>query len=225
MKKILSVILSVIIILSVCSAAASAETEKRDFEYYKSLSNDELAEMLGSAAYHLYDRKVITAQDLKLIASGLDYMQLYKDNLIAERGFMAIGIISEIAKAATNGNTETTLQDEYSFGQGTFVVGADLKAGTYDITCKSTSDDGFDDSMSGFSDFYADQGMDDYADMFSSISGMYDSIAGMTVETIGKDGLMDKYLTLKSGETARIILEDGMKLELSGGSADLVFVR
>lgn len=223
MKKIISSILIVIMILSAYSIMASAdETTAPNFD---ELTNDQLIFSLMNCLNSLYERKLITGDEQTIIYASLDPDRMHNEDRIQEFTWKALSLLTNGYKTILANKSDENLPEEYSFGQGTFVVGADLKAGTYDITCKSTSDDDFDDSMSGFSDFYAGQGMDDYADMFSSIGGMYDSIAGMTVETIDKDGLMDKYLTLKSGETARIILEDGMKLELSGGSADLVFVR
>ena len=212
MKKIISAILIISLVFSVVSCCAFAEEEPTVKQV-----NDEATRIIMHVLTILVDKGTITKADFAAILTILNCEKMHDNDQLSDQTYKSYKEIYAMMSQ--------DLPNEYSFGQGTFVVGTDLKAGTYDITCKSASDDGFNDSMSGFSDFYAGQGMDDYADMFNSISGMYGSIAGMTVETIGKDGLMDKYLTLKSGENARIILEDGMKLELSGGSADLVFVR
>ena len=116
-------------------------------------------------------------------------------------------------------------ENTYTFGKGTFIVGTDLKAGTYNIICESTDQDDYSDSMSSFGDLYTQYGMQEYADAFSSLGGLADSMKSITVTTYSSRGLMDKYYTLKNNESARIILTDGMQLEISGGTARLEFVR
>ena len=116
-------------------------------------------------------------------------------------------------------------ENTYTFGKGTFIVGTDLKAGTYNIFCESTDQDDYSDSMSSFGDLYTQYGMQEYADAFSSLGGLADSMKSITVTTYSSRGLMDKYYTLKNNESARIILTDGMQLEISGGTARLEFVR
>ena len=130
----------------------------------------------------------------------------------------------DLLKGVKSGSTASA-QTKYTFGQGTYITGLDLQAGTYDLTCKTASTEDIGSSMSDFSDFYSSQGMDDYANMFGSLGGMYDNISGLTVTIYDANGSLNNYLTLKVNETARIILEDGMKLELTGGTSELTFIR
>lgn len=206
MKKIITLILTLCLILSIGqvvyaeSAEESAEF-KQAKEYASKLSNDEMLNLCEYIMGYLGGNGTIEIKNV-----------IYADLLLR-------GVSLESLQATTD-------QTEYSFGQGTFIVGQDLKAGTYDITCTSTSDENMSGSMSGFSDFYASQGMSEYADMFGSLGDMYGSIGGMTVKTYKANAsYSDQYLTLKSGETARIILEDGGKLELTDGSAKLTWIR
>lgn len=206
MKKIITLILTLCLILSIGqvvyaeSAEESAEF-KQAKEYTSKLSNDEMLNLCEYIMGRLGGNGTIEIKNV-----------IYADLLLH-------GVPLESLQATTD-------QTEYSFGQGTFIVGQDLKAGTYDITCTSTSDENMSGSMSGFSDFYASQGMDDFANMFGSLGDMYGSIGGMTVKTYKANAsYSDQYLTLKSGETARIILEDGGKIEISDGTAELTWIR
>ena len=206
MKKIITLILTLCLILSIGqvvyaeSAEESAEF-KQAKEYASKLSNDEMLNLCEYIMGRLGGNGTIEVKNV-----------IYADLLLH-------GVPLESLQATTD-------QTEYSFGQGTFIVGQDLKAGTYDITCTSTSDENMSGSMSGFSDFYASQGMDDFANMFGSLGDMYGSIGGMTVKTYKANAsYSDQYLTLKSGETARIILEDGGKIEISDGTAELTWIR
>lgn len=124
---------------------------------------------------------------------------------------------------------QTMLDDRekptYSFGKGTFVVGLDIRAGTYDTVCKSTDQDDYSNSMNSFSGLYSQYGMQDFADAFGSLGSMAESMKSITVRTISSKGYTDSSYSLKVDETARIILQDGMKLEIDGGSAELTFIR
>ena len=114
---------------------------------------------------------------------------------------------------------------EYTFGEGTYVVGLDLQSGTYDITCESTGDSYYSDSMGALGDIYSGFGLDGYASMFESLGGLADSIDCMYIEIENEKGYTVKYYDLSVGETARIVLEEGYKLDISDGTAKLTFIR
>ena len=116
-------------------------------------------------------------------------------------------------------------QTEYSFGQGTFIVGTDLKPGTYDITCVSANMDSYNESMSSFAGLSEQYGLGDYSDYFGALGGLAESMNYVIVDIQNRNGYTENYLTIKPDETARIILNDGMKLEITNGSVKLVFVR
>ena len=205
MKKFVCLMLSLILMFSLCTISVSADNAEKSEKYIavedasNSLSNTELVSLYGHILQLFVLRGIAT-----------------EDNAVKS---------IQVLNGEYEDKNASVAQTLYTFGQGTFVVGLDLKPGTYDITCKSTSDDGLSSSMSDFSDIYSGYGMDDFADMFGSLGTMYDTISGMTVTTYTKNGIFDNYLTLKLNETARIILEDGGKLELSGGTAELTWIR
>ena len=120
---------------------------------------------------------------------------------------------------------KNTTLDNSTFGKGTFIVGSDLKAGTYDVVCVSTDQDDYSNSMNSFGDLYSQYGMQDFADAFGSLGNMADSMKSITITTYKTNGYRDKYYAIKPDESARVILTDGMSIEIEGGSARLVFVR
>lgn len=207
MKKLSALVLAICLMLSMGQIAYAENAEK----------STELKQAIECVSKLSSDEQIYLCDYIIGVLIGGGSINL-------ESGLMASAIIHGTPLDSLK--TSAPNQTEYSFGQGTFIVGQDLKAGTYDITCTSTSDENMSGSMSGFSDFYASQGMDDFASMFGSLGDMYGSIGGMTVKTYKANAsYSDQYLTLKSGETARIILEDGGKIEISDGTAELTWIR
>ena len=198
MKKFISMMLVLTLLGSLFSVTSFADA-KSDIE------------VMSKIADKLFDTS--DDMDVQVFFSAATYELLRRKIISVEQCNEILSIIQSPDK-----NT-------YTFGKGTFIVGTDLKAGTYNIFCESTDQDDYSDSISSFGDLYTQYGMQEYADAFSSIGGLADSMKSITVTTYSSRGLMDKYYTLKNNESARIILTDGMQLEISGGTARLEFVR
>lgn len=212
-KKLIALLLSIILVFSICSVSAFAEETEEESEY-----KDNTIRLTINLILSCFADNIISYNQTRTMILCFDPDDLKNDCYISDEFYDTLKTLNESFKVDT-----TT---EYSFGQGTFVVGLDLKPGTYDITCESSSGNDMDSSMAGLSDFYNSQGMSEYADMINSMSGMYDTIGGLTVMTYKPNtSYYDQYLTLKAGETARIILEDGGKIEISDGTAKLVWIR
>lgn len=227
MKKLIALLLSLILVFSLCSVSAFAEETPSETEKESEITDVQITYIFFNYLTELDNRGIITRDEYATVLNTINLERLLEDGYMTDDIYKVINTIKALATyAVSNETNETDLPNEYSFGQGTFVVGLDLKPGTYDITCESSSGNDMDSSMAGLSDFYNSQGMSEYADMINSMSGMYDSIGGMIVKTYKAGGSYhDQYLTLKAGETARIILEDGGKIEISDGTAKLVWIR
>ena len=226
MKKLTTLLLSIILIFSLCSVSAFADETTAGKENEIQFTDAQLTELFFRSFATLVGHDVFTADEIIAVLFEIDIDRLHNEKLLADDLYSELKETKDMATALINESNKTNLPNEYSFGQGTFVVGLDLKPGTYDITCESSSGNDMDSSIAGLGDFYASQGMSEYADMFNSMSGMYDTIGGLTVMTYKPNtSYYDQYLTLKVGETARIILEDGGKIEISDGTAKLVWIR
>ena len=206
MKKFISLIMILVVLTSTASGAALAINQndkdtiiKVADTIFKDSTDDNVKIFFAAAAYEMAKRNLITT----------------------EQGNKIIEILN-----STNANSDSKSNPTvYTFGKGTFIVGIDLKAGTYNIFCESTDQDDYSNSMNSFGDLYTQYGMQEYADAFSSLGDLTDSLRSITVTTYSSKGLIDKYYTLKLNESARIILTDGMQLEIKGGSAKLEFLR
>lgn len=221
MKKLITILLCLVFVLSCCPFTAWADNNSSE-----TVSDDQLCLFYLRVVAEMSSRKLLTDDQLGEALTFVNIEKLHDEGLLTDDEYTTLFLLTLALGKKSNTTTESDLPNDYTFGQGTFIVGQDLKAGTYDITCTSTSDEGLSNSMSEFGGIYSNYGMDDYADMFGSLGDMYGSIGGMTVKTYKANAsYSDQYLTLKSGETARIILEDGGKIEISDGTAELTWIR
>lgn len=215
MKKIVSIVLILILAFSLYSISAFADGEiikmlKENEEYFKQyrentfgkIDDDNLTMLALNAIMELADRKILDEQ-------------------------ACINAINALDRTAQQGETKSTApaQTEYDFGQGTFVVGQDLAAGTYDVTCTSTNDSSYSDSMNAFSDFASSYGMEEYANLFDSYGSLATSLDSMSIIVYKANGIYDNSYTIKPDGSARIIVTDGMKIEITGGNAHLTWIR
>lgn len=215
MKKIVSIVLILILAFSLYSISAFADGEiikmlKENEEYFKQyrentfgkIDDDNLTMLALNAIMELADRKILDEQ-------------------------ACINAINALDRTAQQGETKSTAhaQTEYDFGQGTFVVGQDLAAGTYDVTCTSTNDSSYSDSMNAFSDFASSYGMEEYANLFDSYGSLATSLDSMSIMVYKANGMYDNSYTIKPDSSARIIVTDGMKIEITGGNAHLTWIR
>lgn len=204
--------LALILVVSICSVSAFA------------VSISEIIDEQKATIDNFRTQQFSNAQDAAVFMVMLSSLvELHERGLEDE---IYQNILNALDGNVNNSTVKSTpSQTEYDFGQGTFVVGQDLVAGTYDISCTSTSDSSYSDSMNAFSDFASAYGMDEYAGLFSSYSGLADALDYMTVTTYQANGVYDNYYTIKPGNSARIILTDGMKIEISDGNAHLTWIR
>ena len=199
MKNFLAITLSIFIVFSLFSFPAYAE----DPDW-------------GKLAENSFANKTDDEVKLVMLLSIIE---------LTNRGVFEESVLQNVLLAIGVTKDTSPIQTEFSFGQGTFIVGIDLPAGTYDIICEETDDASYSESMNALGDMYSSLGLGEYADVFGALGGLADSTASMHVSITNTKGYTDQFLQLKSGETARIILDEGMKLELTNGHAKLVFIR
>ena len=201
MKRTIAAILSLLILFSLFSfssyAASALDKNFEEREVAKQMFKNQTDEEVG----------------------GIFLLALLE---LSNRGRVTDNQIIKAIEVLDSNPTKVPAQTEYQFGQGTYIVGTDLPAGTYDIVCESTANDSYTNSMSDFSGMYSEYGLGDY---FNALGGMMESLDKMSVKLINSKGWTDKYLDLKAGESARIILEDGMKIDIADGTAKLTFIR
>lgn len=229
MKKIISLILVLLLLTSVISYAAFAELDQNLIASYGNVIL-KMSEFPGEFTVplaiqtlcQLNNTGVLSNDQFIEILKTMDLDALHEQKLLTDEVYTKF--INDLTKAGADLAPKST-QTTYSFGQGTYVVGLDIQPGTYDVRCDSVSNEGYSGNIEGIGELYSGLGLDDYASAFDSMEGIYSALEVMTVDILNPNGTYADYLSLKSGETARVILEDGMKLELKDGTTTFTFIR
>ena len=223
MKRIISILLVLILCVSVFSTRAFADDTAADYcdsllKNFDGLQDNHLITLFVATISEMHTRQLLTDDQLIGIVGNVDYEQLHIKGLLRDDLYTALSEINSFR------STPAT-QSSYSFGQGTYIVGQDLQAGTYDVRCDSVSDEGYSDSISALGDAYSGLGLGDYGAAFGSLGDLYGTLETMTVNIEYSNGTFANYLNLKSGETARVILENGMRITLTDGTSTFTFIR
>ena len=123
------------------------------------------------------------------------------------------------AEAAARG---LALTEGITLTAGRYIVGQDVKPGTYLITCVATDADAFSDgfsSLGSMMDGLTGSGGSSLTGLYSSLGSLYAALdEGAKIEVIGDYGSVIKSVQLKKGESASITLEGKVALKISDGS-------
>ena len=114
---------------------------------------------------------------------------------------------------------------EITLRAGKYIIGQEIKAGTYVITCTGTDGEQMNDAYGALGsafDKMDGSGSNDYSNLFGALGGLMENYVDLTVEIIGNYGDILKSYSLKTGETLNIVLEEGTALQISDGSCTLV---
>lgn len=113
---------------------------------------------------------------------------------------------------------------EMTLGQGKYIIGKDIPAGNYTITCLSTDGEELSsvydslgsayDSMSG--------GGDSWSNLFGAFGNLMSNYSELEVKILGDYGDVLKKVTLKKDASTDITLSEGTALQISEGTAKIV---
>lgn len=110
--------------------------------------------------------------------------------------------------------------------EGKYIIGEDIKPGTYTLTCVGTAGEHLNDAygaLGGALDAL-DSG-NGYSSLFGSLGGMMEEYVGLTVEIIGDYGDVLKSYTMKTGDSFQIRLEAGTALKITDGSCTIAIAE
>ena len=129
------------------------------------------------------------------------------------------------AIVAEAGRRGIALAESTTLGAGRYIVGQDIDAGSYVITCVSTDAEemskGF-GSLGAALDGLGSSDGTSYTDIYASLGSMFASLdEGVKIEVIGDYGTVIKSVQLKKGESASLILEGKVALKISDGTCRL----
>ena len=113
---------------------------------------------------------------------------------------------------------------EKTLAEGKYIIGKDIPAGSYTITCTSTDGESLGGVYNSLGSAYdsLSGGGDSWANLFGAFGGLMEDISELQVEIIGDYGDVLKKYTLKKDSSVDIILQEGTALKISEGSAKIV---
>ncbi len=113
---------------------------------------------------------------------------------------------------------------EMTLAEGRYIIGKDIPAGSYTITCLSTDGEdvgGVYNSLGSAYDSLTGSG-DAWSNLFGALGGLIEEVSEVRVEILGDYGDVLKSVTLKKDASADITLQEGTALKISEGSAKIV---
>ena len=114
---------------------------------------------------------------------------------------------------------------EMTLQAGKYIIGKDIPAGTYQITCLSTEGEALNNmynSLGSAYDSLDSSSGTNWGNLFGALGGMMESISEMEIEILGDYGDVLKKVTLKKDASTDITLSEGTALQISEGSAKLI---
>ena len=137
---------------------------------------------------------------------------------------VALAMVAVMMICAAAGYAETG--KGRTLREGKYIVGEDIAAGTYTLTCIETAGEQLSDAYGSLGSMLDSMGDDQgYGSMFGAFGDMFEAYVGMTVEILGAYGDVLKSYTMKAGDSMSIKLKNDTALAISDGSCTLVAER
>lgn len=106
--------------------------------------------------------------------------------------------------------------------EGKYIIGEDIEAGTYTLTCIATAGEQMNDAYGSLgSAFDAIEGGNEFGSLFGMLGGMAEDYVDMTIEIIGDYGDVLKTYSMKTGDTMSITLKEETALQITDGSCTI----
>ena len=111
--------------------------------------------------------------------------------------------------------------------EGKYIVGEDIEAGAYTLTCTATAGEQMKDAYGSLSGAFdkLDGGGSEYGSLFGALGGLMEEVIDMTVEIIGDYGDVLKRYDMKAGDSIKITLKARTALKITDGSCTLTALR
>jgi len=127
-------------------------------------------------------------------------------------------ISAEMQSRNLSPETERTLRD------GKYIIGRDIDAGSYTITCTGTDGESAGDtygSLGSMLDQLDGDSNGAWGNLYGSLGNLMGEYSEMTVEIIGDYGDVLRSYSMKNGDSFSIKLEEGTALKISDGSCTI----
>ncbi len=114
---------------------------------------------------------------------------------------------------------------EMTLAEGRYIIGKDIPAGSYTITCTATECESLSSAYGSLGSAYDTMtGSENnaWSSLFGALGGLMEEVSELQVEILGDYGDVLKTITLKKDASADITLQEGTALKISEGSAKLI---
>ena len=133
---------------------------------------------------------------------------------------LALLMLVPVASCVAEGTEEA---GERVLREGKYIIGEDIAAGTYTLTCTTTAGEQMSDAYGSLgSAFDALDGGNEFGSLFGMLGGMMENYVDLTVEIIGDYGDVLRTYTLKTGDSMSITLKEETALQITDGSCTIV---
>lgn len=111
--------------------------------------------------------------------------------------------------------------------EGRYIVGEDIEAGAYTLTCTATAGEQMKDAYGSLGGAFdkLDGGGSEYGPLFGALGGLMEEVIDMTVEIIGDYGDVLKRYDMKAGDSIKITLKAKTALKITDGSCTLTALQ
>ena len=135
-------------------------------------------------------------------------------------------VVVESTDEQTTAASKSTPKEKISktLRDGKYIIGKDIPAGKYLITCLETEGERIGGAYSSLGSAY--DALDDSSDgnwssLFSSLGNMMGDLSEMEVEILGDYGDVLRSVSMKAGDTVELKLEEKTALQISEGSCTI----
>lgn len=114
---------------------------------------------------------------------------------------------------------------EMTLQEGKYIIGRDIPAGSYRITCLSTEGESLNNMYNSLGSAYDNLDSSsgtNWGSLFGALGGMMQELSELEVEILGSYGDVLNRVTLKKDASADITLSEGTALQISEGTAKLI---
>ena len=114
---------------------------------------------------------------------------------------------------------------DMTLAEGRYIIGKDIPAGNYTITCLSTEGEsigGVYDSLGSAYDSLTGSSNNSWSSLFGALGNMMEEVSELEIEILGDYGDVLKKVTLKKDASTDITLSEGTALKISEGSARII---
>ena len=108
--------------------------------------------------------------------------------------------------------------------EGRYIIGEDIEAGAYTLTCTATAGDEMNDAYGSLGSAFdaLNGGGYEYGSLFGALGGIAAIYGDMTVEILGSYGDVLRSCSLKAGESMSITLKEETALQIMDGTCTIL---